>query len=615
MKNVLLACMSPVSVTAIKNVYRRDEDEGKGIYFDAYMTNEAPAKAAIKKLHEHGQYLDKVVLLCTDKVLNEKVEFSKRTEKNEQGETLDVTTQLLEEMQLKACGVEDGSVKDEDIKVIEREIERNGKKQKQTYYVLHNYKHIDFYKEKINTYAESVDAHYKEYPIEYVTVGIPDFMQEQEITKSTLESAKNVIDEEGKDEVRLYIDYNGGHRSVAFMVVAISNLMKLRNIKIQETMYMNFDNKKKEFINKSDTKKTEVILIQNMMSVFESFELVNGINEYIRYGYIEGLKSYFGKSGNQNIENVLKKMETFANDLQLCRTSKIIDDINNLRQSFDDYKSAYKNNKSIGVYEQLFLYVLQDIEDGYKEILDGKLPNIIKWCVERGFAQQALTFCSEELAGYFWDKKIYYATEEEKKAYGIVNSTKKGRKHLDSRNASDWLITYLRHTENIKKEENKAKLNNADICSEYKQLIELWPYNDIQPWKNDKDKNDRNYSNIAIRNARNADLDKIQKNYKKYNEFDLYFCCIPNSKYRAGFNKARRNAMVLLYWKETGHARSKSGLEDEKLLGEILTVYFLLKDQRNKTNHASVDSDAWEYKDLCNVMTQMANVLKKVTVK
>lgn len=607
MKNVLLACMSPVSVTAIKNVYRRDEDEGKGIYFDAYMTNEAPAKAAIKKLHEHGQYLDKVVLLCTDKVLNEKVEFSKRTEKNEQGETLDVTTQLLEEMQLKACGVEDGSVKDEDIKVIEREIERNGKKQKQTYYVLHNYKHIDFYKEKINTYAESVDAHYKEYPIEYVTVGIPDFMQEQEITKSTLESAKNVIDEEGKDEVRLYIDYNGGHRSVAFMVVAISNLMKLRNIKIQETMYMNFDNKKKEFINKSDTKKTEVILIQNMMSVFESFELVNGINEYIRYGYIEGLKSYFGKSGNQNIENVLKKMETFANDLQLCRTSKIIDDINNLRQSFDDYKSAYKNNKSIGVYEQLFLYVLQDIEDGYKEILDGNLPNIIKWCVERGFAQQALTFCSEELAGYFLDKKIYYATNEEKNAYEVIN---RGRQ-LNSRNAGDWLVTYLWHTENIKRKLTDRRISER-INSEYKGLIELWPDYGMEPRKDEQRREDD--GNKEIRNARNADLDHIQRSFNRYIEFDLRFC-IQTPKYRDGFMKARRDAMILLYWKEEEHKRVKSDLPDDKLLGEILTVYILLKKQRNKTNHASADSDAWEYQDLCNVMTQMADVLKQVTAK
>ena len=606
MKNVLLACMSTVSAVASKNVYRRDES--KNIYFDAYMTNEAPAKAAIKKLHDQGQYLEKVVLLCTDKVLNENVELLKRTEKNELGEILDVTPQLLEEMQLKACLVENGTASEEDIKIIEREIERNGKKSKQTYYVLNNYKHIDFYKEKVNAYAELVDAYYKKHPIEYVTVGIPDFMKEQEITKSTLESAKNVIDEEEQDEVCLYIDYNGGHRSVAFMVIAISNLMKLRNIKIQETMYMNFDNKMKEFVNESDTQKTEVICIQNMMSVFESFELVNGINEYIRYGYIEGLKKYFEKSGNQKIDDVLKKMETFANDLQLCRTSKIIEDIKQLSNSFNIYKSTYQNNKFIGVYEQLFLHVLQDIEDGYKEILDGKIPNIIKWCVERGLAQQALTFCSEELAGYFWDKKIYYATEEEKNAYKIINSTKKREKQLDSRNASDWLITYLRHTENIKK---KDRLNNTDISSEYKQMIELWPDNDIDPWKNNKDKNN---SNIGIRNARNADLDKIQKNYNKYDKFNLSFC-IQNSKYRDGFLKARREAMVLLYWKEAGHARSKSELKDDKLLGEILTVYFLLKYQRNKTNHASADSDAWEYKDLCNVMTQMADVLKKVTVR
>ena len=73
---------------------------------------------------------------------------------------------------------------------------------------------------------------------------------------------------EDSEDVELYIDYNGGQRYVAFMILAISNLMKLRNIEIKEIMTMNRDNRI-----------DNITPIQNMKAVFGSIDLVAGINE------------------------------------------------------------------------------------------------------------------------------------------------------------------------------------------------------------------------------------------------------------------------------------------------------------------------------------------------
>ena len=60
------------------------------------------------------------------------------------------------------------------------------------------------------------------------------------------------------NDVDLYIDYNGGPRNVAFMVLSISNLMKIREVNTKEIMSMNFDNPGKNGIP-----------IQRMASIFE----------------------------------------------------------------------------------------------------------------------------------------------------------------------------------------------------------------------------------------------------------------------------------------------------------------------------------------------------------
>lgn len=552
MKNVLLLCLSVVKEDEKYNqyVYEINEEEEA---LDGYMTNEAPTKAVIKKLHSQNQRLDKVVMLCTNRVLNEAVKLNSK--------------ELITGMGLK-------KYKSQELENLEITKENN-----KELFILQKYKHIDFYKEKVNTYAETLDGCYITEPIEYVVVNMPDVVEDYELTESSLEAAKQVMISENK--IQLYIDFNGGPRTVPFMILAVSNLMKLRDVEIQEIMSMNYDNSKK---------KTR---IQNMMPVFESFDLVTGINEYIRYGYIDGLKEYFKSSKNEDIKNILKKMEEFANNLQLCRTEYIMREKGNLWDLLEEYVEKYEEKQAPDTYEQLFLYVLRDIMDGCKNILKEELPDVINWCVERGFVQQALTFCSEEMPAYFWQKKIYYASRIEELAYKYLvkkwykldksRGVYKAGKERESRRIYNWMISYVPHVEDC-----KSVLRNFKDTA-YKELIDETP----------NDERDEVKEKIKV------ELEEIQNKFIKISGLRL----TDSEMHKNSLPKARYHASVLLYWHEK---RSESKLPYQKL-GEILTVYFLLKEQRNISNHASDDPKAWSYGYLCNVMKQMAKVLGEIS--
>ena len=530
MKNVLLLCMSTVKKDIKKSKY---SCENMDDYVDGYMTNEAPTKAVIKQLSqlEEGQRVDRIVMICSETVY-QKIDVDTNESPIEHPEELS---------------------------------------------------HIEFYKQMVNTFAESTDSDYKDNPIEYVEVSIPDFTEAHQVSQAVIDAANKVIDLD--DDVQLYLDFNGGQRYVAFMLVAISNLMKNRRVDIKQVMTMNYETRIK-------VGEERLVPIQNMAPVFRSFDLISGINEYINYGRTKGLKTYFARTKNEEIKSVLNEMEKFVNNLQLCRTGYILREKGKLRKTLEEYSAKEKFGETLTAYEQLFLYVVKDILDGYRGILDGDLPGIIKWCVERDFVQQALTFCVEEMPDYFWRENIFTATEQEKKEYNcFLNMLKKNRdcfsrmqsdyrdgdtKEESSKYAYNWMIKYL-----IFSYEKP----------EYKTIFLMAP---------------RNVIKLAYENVDRSEISKKQKSLMEFKVFDMSGVKVNKNQ----METAAKSASKLVYFKMGKRVHSANvKLRD---LSEILMIYFLLKEQRNVTNHASgghQDGTEWTCDELCFVLKQLSTKL------
>lgn len=542
MKNVLLLCMSPLSPKARINRYSYESKNDSNEYIEGVMTNEAPTKAVIRMLEEKGSHnrLDKIVMICSDAV--------HKTIKLIEGEN---DLHNLKQVDINDC-IDDS--------------------------------HIEFYKRLVNVYAKDVNSDYISQPIEYETVGIADFTEDDEVSKSVIEAAGKVA--EAGEHVNLFIDFNGGQRYVAFMILAIANLMKIRHVNIDQIMTMNFDNK----VN-------GIVPIQNMEPVFASFDLISGINEYINYGRIRTLRNYFRSSNNKNIKSILAKMEEFSNNLQLCRTGYVMDHREELLQMLEEYSKQSFKAETLDTYEQLFAYVVSDILEGYEGLLTGELPDIIKWCVNNDFIQQALTFTSEEMPGYFWKSGILKASSLEKQEYdnflkivhaapmneyGVIKRNyRKEHPQNSSKYAYEWMINYLPYSSNERQNRDYKSLLAGSHAS-FKRLVFTGP--------------------------KPKDVNITKNGLGRFTRISMKGIKISNSS----LEKAKGFAAPLIWHTKQRMGRASCGMRDKLLFNEVMVLYFLLKEQRNLTNHAdgeTEEADLWTYEQLCHALEQIVKAI------
>lgn len=381
MKNVLLLCMSAIKEEGIKEnqyVYTlgdgKKQDEVWG-----FVTNEAPMRYVMKMVFPNK--LDRIVIICSDEVSNRKIEISKC---NESGK--EVGNQRRDSFQEKI---------------------------QKLFFGKKEFKLVDYYKKLVELETADYD-----YVPEYKEIPISDNPEDTEVAEAVINAVNNVMEFPDKDnDIHLYIDYNGGPRYVAFMQVVLAQFLKTRNVQLEQIITMNFGNKQ-----------NGKVPIQNLLSIFDSTNLIGSINEYINYGRIKGLKEYFKKAQNKEINKLLDVMEEFSNNLQLCRTSSIMENAGALSKEFEVFinkAELEEQSKKDNTYTQLFRYVIRDIQKEFQPLLNKDIAEIIGWCIEKQYIQQALTFCSECLPQYLWDTGLYKAKDEEyKEVLQVISDVK-----------------------------------------------------------------------------------------------------------------------------------------------------------------------------------------------
>ncbi len=533
--DVLLLCLSAVPEAVTETSYRFEE-EARTV--TGYGTNAGPATALLSSLLDAGRRLDKVVLVCSETVRRPLVL------KNE--ETRSALTALLGH---DPC---EGS-------------------------------HADFYRDTVALAAARLDSCYARQPIEFLQVDVPDEVEAHQVTAAAIRAADCVAAGDAKG-VRLHIDYNGGQRYMSLMLLAISNLLGQRSVRIGRTMTVNYDRAK------------PVQLIQEMAPVFGCFDLVSGTGEYINYGRTGSLARYFAGSG-EDIARVLSKMREFSENLQLCRTGYIMEQRGVLLALFDGYIQKYGSHgqEALTGYEQLFLYAVQDIRRGMYDLLTGRLPDIIRWCVQREFLQQALTFTSEELPGHFWASGILRASEAEMAEMDnfvrvlTTDSRFAGKKYsADRRNfkftlaqqpskyAYSWMVQYL---PNSAGERNHFLEVTRDEPEAMRRLMRL----------SAADGQKHALMRDAVRDALRAELGNAR-----------------------GQSADFLTAGLLWHYDRQRGGRLTSCVGSRAHFVRIFKLYYLLKEQRNKTNHADDEAGVWDYGQISRALLLLVSELKKV---
>ncbi|MCH3914450.1 MAG: TM1812 family CRISPR-associated protein [Acidaminococcaceae bacterium] len=224
----------------------------------------------------------------------------------------------------------------------------------------------------------------------------------QSDTKSVVEMYDKVLSFAEKcmaegNTVVLHVDMTGGFRHASLLMLAVVQLLKYSGVIVKEVLYTNYNAGQKTGC------------VDDVTNIYDLFQLIAGMESFTKYGKTEVLETYLKKS-EENLSDkltvLLKAMKQFADDLQLCRSGALRSAAHNLKSAIDNYKLYKPGN----MQERLFQKLLRVFEREYSDILNEKRHSldIIKWCLNKNFLQQALTFYTEWIPEYIVDQKIFY---------------------------------------------------------------------------------------------------------------------------------------------------------------------------------------------------------------
>lgn len=198
------------------------------------------------------------------------------------------------------------------------------------------------------------------------------------------------------DEIYIYADLTGGHRYSTMMLLAVLQLLQHNNIKLGCIYYTDFKKRK----------------VYDATSLERIFKLVSGADEFVQFGSVHSLMDYFSEATTDlsaPLTELLESMSDFSDAIKICRTGMIKSDLQGLRLRLENFRQHHGD----GLEESLFATLMDTIEREYGHLLRENTTDsdIIRWCVQKGFLQQAMTLCTEWLPSDIVAANIAYTDD------------------------------------------------------------------------------------------------------------------------------------------------------------------------------------------------------------
>lgn len=202
------------------------------------------------------------------------------------------------------------------------------------------------------------------------------------------------VQENKNADINVYADMTGGFRHGSMMMLDVLQILEYSGVHLQKVFYTDFKKKK----------------VYDASSLQNVTHLINGADEFVKFGSVSGLLDYFkGVAISDSLQKLLNEMRRFSEAIHICRTSVIKDNLKGLAMVL----RAFKENHGDSLQEILFASLTEAIERGYGKLIAGEPENldIIRWCVDKGFLQQAMTLCTEWLPVELVKRKITYTDD------------------------------------------------------------------------------------------------------------------------------------------------------------------------------------------------------------
>lgn len=286
--------------------------------------------------------------------------------------------------------------------------------------------HVELLQKRIHNFIGNIH-------IDYEHVGIKDEPTKNDVSETVFEIYNKLISwASEKRSINIFIESNGGVRYVLTMLLSLTKTLEnyYSNIHISEITSM--------VLNQNP------VMIKNTKDVFDTAQITGIADEFVNYGrthslhrYIEGYMDEFTPSQKADVNKVLDKLYKLADDMQLCRTRMMMDDLygtDNIRMVIEGFVGKYSNEDvpaALSILEHILNLILNELKLGvYKGIEKTEpgnsiiyLPKTIEWCLNKSFVQQAVTLCAERFPEYLFETgKIQISTG----LASILDETDKG---------------------------------------------------------------------------------------------------------------------------------------------------------------------------------------------
>lgn len=246
-------------------------------------------------------------------------------------------------------------------------------------------KHLEFLKRRIVKEFPQLQDRFVELDYSDDAELEMNISQIAEIADAVTNYAKNFPNE----EIKIHADMTGGFRHTSMLMLSVIQLLKYRGIDIGEILYSDPDKK----------------IVYRANEIQKVSTLITGANEFVKFGSVETLQEYFGKNPSPATAELLDAMQRFSEDIKICRTADIENDLKNLGNQI----KIFRETKSKDVKSELFDKIIETVETEYGILIEENVTHtdIIRWCMKKGFWQQVMTLCTEWLPLEIINRKIF----------------------------------------------------------------------------------------------------------------------------------------------------------------------------------------------------------------
>ena len=216
-------------------------------------------------------------------------------------------------------------------------------------------------------------------------------------------------------KVTLHVDLTGGMRHVNMMMLELTRLLQYSGLTVGKVLYSNYKG--------PETPGT----VEEIQNVYDLFQLIAGVEEFVNFGSVKALNSYYAERKlSEPLQKLCKSMDNFADAIKLCHYGQFREAIQNLHDAVHDFDKHEPQN----VEDILMARLIGRIRENYRDLIavrDKDDLRIIRWCLQNDYLQQALTLYTERIPEYLGEKIVLQSEAEAKRLSECVKRDKMGR--------------------------------------------------------------------------------------------------------------------------------------------------------------------------------------------